>query len=64
MPTQPSDLAMVPFVSVEHMMGLVNHLGIERVLVELTDAVEADFKRWLSFDKTPRIASHSPVGVI
>lgn len=60
----PSDLAFVPFVSVEHMMGLVHHIGIETVLRELADEIEADFLRWESFDKTPRIASHSDVGVI
>lgn len=64
MPPLPSNLAMVPFVSVEHMMGLVHHIGIERLLQELAAEIESDFKRWESFDKTPRVASHSPVGVI
>ncbi|WP_164923972.1 ornithine cyclodeaminase [Sinorhizobium fredii] len=60
----PSAKAMVPFVSVENMMHLVHHLGVETVLAELTDAIEADFRRWESFDKTPRVASHSRDGVI
>jgi ornithine cyclodeaminase len=60
----PSEKALVPFVSVENMMRLVHSIGIERLLSELTDAVEADFRRWPSFDKTPRLASHSAVGVI
>jgi ornithine cyclodeaminase len=64
MPPLPSELAYVPFVSVEHMMGLVHHIGIETVLRELADEIEADFKRWEMFDKTPRVASHSDVGVI
>lgn len=55
---------LVPFVSVEHMMKLVLHLGIERVLIDLAAEIEADFRRWPLFDKTPRIASHSEVGVI
>jgi ornithine cyclodeaminase len=63
-PPAPSRLAMVPFVSVENMMRLVLHVGVERMLVELTEAVQADFLRWESFDKTPRVASHSEVGVI
>lgn len=46
------------------MMRLVHHFGIENVLVELTDAVEADFRRWDSFEKTPRLASYSSEGVI
>jgi ornithine cyclodeaminase len=60
----PSAKAMVPFVSVDNMMRLVHHLGVETVLAELTDAIEADFRRWESFDKTPRVASHSRDGVI
>lgn len=60
----PSEKAFVPFVSVENMMRLVHHIGIERVLTELTDVIEADFKRWELFDKTPRVASHSREGVI
>ncbi len=60
----PSKQAYVPFVSVENMMKLVLHLGIERVLIDLAAEIEADFKRWPLFDKTPRVASHSDVGVI
>jgi ornithine cyclodeaminase len=60
----PSAQAMVPFVSVANMMRLVLHLGIERVMVDLAAEIEADFLRWPLFDKTPRVASHSDVGVI
>lgn len=64
MPPLPSSLAFIPFVSVDNMMRLVHHFGIENVLIELTDAVEADFRRWDHFEKTPRLASHSSEGVI
>ena len=57
-------LNLVPFVSVDNMMKLVLHLGIERVLVDLAAEIEGDFRRWPLFDKTPRVASHSDVGVI
>jgi ornithine cyclodeaminase len=60
----PSHLALVPFVSVAAMMRLVNRIGLETVLRELAEAIEADFRRWPDFDKTPRVAAHSPVGVI
>ncbi len=60
----PSEKAFVPFVSVENMMRLVHHIGIETMLVELTDLIEADFRRWELFDKTPRVAAHSRDGVI
>ncbi|MGR3344654.1 MAG: ornithine cyclodeaminase [Paracoccaceae bacterium] len=64
MDIKPSALALVPFVSVEHMMQLVHHIGLETMLSDLTDYIEADFARWEEFDKTPRIASYSPEGVI
>jgi len=60
----PSEKAFVPFVSVENMMRLVHHIGLETLLAELTDVIEADFRRWELFDKTPRVASHSREGVI
>jgi ornithine cyclodeaminase len=62
--TAPSHHAYVPFVSVHNMMRLVLHIGIERVLVDLAAEIAADFLRWPAFDKTPRVASHSDVGVI
>ena len=60
----PSHLAMVPFVSVDNMMKLVHHIGLETVLRDIAAALENDYKRWELFDKTPRVASHSDVGVI
>ena len=58
------NLNLVPFVSVDSMMKLVHAIGVERFLVELAGFIEADFKRWEIFDKTPRVASHSAEGVI
>lgn len=58
------NLNIVPFVSVDHMMKLVLKIGIDIFLRELADVIEEDFRRWESFDKTPRIASHSTDGVI
>lgn len=60
----PSALAFVPFVSVDNMMRLVNTIGVQEVLHELAGYIEADFKRWPEFDKTPRVAAHSSDGVI
>ena len=57
----PSALAYVPFVSVQNMMKLVHHIGIERVLVEMAAEIETDFRRWPEFDKTPRVASAIPM---
>jgi len=61
---QPSDRAFVPFVSVDNMMRLIHSIGIETMLVELAAYIEADFRRWPLFDKTPRVAAHSRDGVI
>lgn len=57
-------LNLVPFVSVHNMMRLVNAIGVERFLRELAEAIEADFRRWPEFEKTPRLAAHSREGVI
>lgn len=62
--TLPSKLALVPFVSVDNMMRLVHHVGVARFIADLAVEIESDFKRWPLFDKTPRIGSHSDVGVI
>jgi ornithine cyclodeaminase len=60
----PSDKALVPFVSVDHMLRLINQIGISNILKGLAEHIQADFKRWPDFDKTPRVASHSAEGVI
>nr|WP_172691280.1 ornithine cyclodeaminase [Agrobacterium radiobacter]ASK45957.1 ornithine cyclodeaminase [Agrobacterium radiobacter] len=59
-----ANLNIVPFISVENMMDLVVSTGVENFLVQLAGYIEEDFRRWESFDKTPRIASHSKEGVI
>ncbi|MBB5705923.1 ornithine cyclodeaminase [Sphingopyxis panaciterrulae] len=51
-------------VEVEHVVALVADRGLETVLADLVDHIEADFRRWDEFDKSPRFASHSPGGVI
>ncbi|UOA31547.1 Ornithine cyclodeaminase [Sulfitobacter sp. DSM 110093] len=61
---KPSEKALVPFVSVDQMMKLIHHIGVEDMLRGLAEYIEADFKRWELFDKTPRVASHSEKGVI
>ncbi|MBF9029863.1 ornithine cyclodeaminase [Rhodobacterales bacterium HKCCE3408] len=60
----PSARAFVPFVSVENMMRLIHQVGLEPMLIGLTDAIEDAFRRWPAFDKTPRVAAHSTEGVI
>jgi ornithine cyclodeaminase len=64
MSLKASELAMVPFVSVDNMMRLVHHIGLETFMSDLAHEIEVDFARWELFDKTPRLGSHSDVGVI
>src|SRR3546814_16930672 len=51
-------------VKVEHVVALVAERGLETWLADLVDHIEADFRRWDEFDKSPRFSSHSPGGVI
>jgi ornithine cyclodeaminase len=60
----PSDLAFVPFVSVDNMMRNVRSIGAEAFMRGIADYIEADFRRWERFDKKPRIPAHAPQGVI
>ncbi len=55
---------LVPFVSVDHMMKIINRIGVEESLRGIAACIEADFRRWSHFDKTARVAAHSPMGVI
>ncbi len=55
---------MVRFVDVRHITAWAAESDLEQVLRELVAYEEADFRRWESFELTPRIASHSRDGVI
>jgi ornithine cyclodeaminase len=59
-----SSRALVPFVSVDNMMRLVHHIGVETFIADLARNITEDFAKWDQFDKTPRVGSHSDVGVI
>ena len=56
----PSDLAYVPFVSVDNMMRNVRTIGAETFMRGIAEYIEQDFRRWESFDKKPRIPAHAP----
>src|ERR1700751_281069 len=55
---------MVDFIGIERIQQLVARRGAARFTEELAGEIEADFLRWSAFDKSPRHATHSPVGVI
>ncbi|GAA1942619.1 ornithine cyclodeaminase [Nocardioides hwasunensis] len=52
------------FVSVRNMARWIGATGHERIISALVDDLEADFRRWPEFTKSPRFAAHSPLGVI
>ena len=38
--------------------------GVGNIIAGMVNFLEEDFKKWQSFDKIPRVASHTPFGVI
>jgi ornithine cyclodeaminase len=57
-------MIMVDFIGVERVQELVARRGAARFIEELAAQIQADFLRWDAFDKSPRHATHSSVGVI
>src|SRR2546428_1161727 len=55
---------MVDFIGIGRIQELVGRRGAARFVEELAAEIEADFLRWSAFDKSPRHATHSPLGVI
>jgi ornithine cyclodeaminase len=55
---------MTTFLSAHDVCRIVREVGFERLWLRLVDYLEQDFSRWDSFDRTPRMASHNPKGVI
>jgi ornithine cyclodeaminase len=55
---------MVDFVGIERVQELVARRGAARFIEELAHEIAADFCRWDQFEKSPRHATHSNVGVI
>ena len=52
------------FMDVDAVVNLVDRIGLETVLTEMAGYIEEDYRRWGAFEKSPRLASHSPDGVI
>jgi ornithine cyclodeaminase len=55
---------MVDFIGVSRVRELLARRGTARFIAELAAEIEADFLRWGEFEKSPRHATHSSVGVI
>ncbi len=52
------------FVDVADMAAWIAQTGAEQIIGEMAEAIQRDFCRWERFDKSPRVAAHSPEGVI
>ena len=55
---------MVDFIGVSRVRELLTRRGTARFITELAAEIESDFLRWAEFEKAPRHATHSSVGVI
>ena len=55
---------MTRLLEKEDICNLVDQVGLPTMINELVGYLEHDYARWADFEKTPRIASHYPHGVI
>lgn len=55
---------MVMFLDVARMGRWIASRGPESIIAGMISYLEHDFGRWEHFDRTPRVASHTPFGVI
>ncbi|WP_274380728.1 ornithine cyclodeaminase [Nesterenkonia muleiensis] len=55
---------MTQFVDVKNMTRWIHRDGVEPIMAGMVQYLEDDFLRWEKFDKVPRVASHTPFGVI
>jgi len=52
------------FVGVKNLVDWAATIGPAQIITDMIGYLEDDFRRWESFDKSPRVASHTPFGVI
>lgn len=55
---------MVDFIGTRRIQELVRDVGPAPFIAGLAREIEADYRRWGEFEKSPRHAAHSPLGVI
>jgi ornithine cyclodeaminase len=55
---------MVDYIGTARLRELVSRVGLASFIEELAGEIEADYRRWDDFDKSPRHAIHSAGGVI
>jgi len=55
---------MTRFIDVATLSSYIGDTGADKFIERLVGYLEDDFKQWQQFDKSPRAAAHSDVGVI
>ncbi len=55
---------MVEYIGVGDITRLIGAIGPGEFIERLAGEILADYRRWSDFEKSARLASHSPVGVI
>jgi ornithine cyclodeaminase len=55
---------MVDYIGVSDVARLIQSIGPGEFIERLAGELLADYRRWSEFEKSARMASHSPVGVI
>jgi ornithine cyclodeaminase len=55
---------MVSYIGTRDIERLVREAGVAPFIAALAREIEADYRRWEEFEKSPRLASHSRIGVI
>ena len=61
-PTPPTHSTL--FLSPQDIASIIRTTGVAATLKGMASYIEQDFLRWNSFDKSARLAAHSPDGVI
>lgn len=55
---------MTTFVDVPTICRIVDRVGLVQFIAGMEATMSEDFRRWEEFDKCPRVASHSDLGVV
>lgn len=55
---------MVAYIGIADIQRILDEVGVARFIAGLAEQLERDFRRWGEFEKSARVASHSPGGVI
>src|ERR1700692_2064434 len=55
---------MIDYIGVSDILRLVTRIGTGAVIERLANEIEHDYRRWSEFEKSARLACHSPGGVI